>query len=187
MTQYRHLQGEVNAITKLDKHYHGLFGFFAIEDDDIWEKSPSPASSLCIKKAVRWMHANNHLYSNFFSQYETLMRYCKPRFINPNLLEDQSISLENLLEDEAAGMAFPLDAKYFDDFPIIQVDMQDDIAGRQYPQPELAESLANLCQTKYGEEFLDCKAFPHIHPWGYGGWYHKCPIPFNSPCQDEAI
>ena len=24
MTQYRHLQGEVNAITKLDEHYHGL-------------------------------------------------------------------------------------------------------------------------------------------------------------------
>ena len=54
MTQYRHLQGEVNAITKLDKHYNGLFGFLAIKDSDIWEKSPSPASSLRIKKAVRW-------------------------------------------------------------------------------------------------------------------------------------
>ena len=73
MTQYRHLQGEVNAITKLDKHYHGLFGFLALKDSDIWEKSPSPASSLRIKRAVRWMHANNHLYSKFFSQYETLM------------------------------------------------------------------------------------------------------------------
>ena len=41
------------------------------------------------------------------------MRYCKPGFINPKLLEDQNISLEKLLEDEAAGMAFPLDAKYF--------------------------------------------------------------------------
>ena len=78
------------------------------------------------------------------------MRYCKPRFINPKLLEDQSIFLENLLEDEAAGMAFPLDAKYFDDFPVIRVDMQDDIAGRQYPRSELAESLVNLCQAKYG-------------------------------------
>ena len=27
MTQYRHLQGKVNAITKLDKHYHGLWLF----------------------------------------------------------------------------------------------------------------------------------------------------------------
>ena len=73
MTQYHHLQGEVNAITKLDKHYHGLFGFLAVKDSDIWAMSPSPASSLRIKRAVQWMHANNHLYSNFFSQYETLM------------------------------------------------------------------------------------------------------------------
>ena len=48
------------------------------------------------------------------------MRYCKPSFINPKLLEDQSIPLERVLEDEAAGMAFPLDAKYFDDFPVIR-------------------------------------------------------------------
>ena len=120
MTQYRHLQGEVNAITKLRKHYHGVFGFLAVKDN-ILALSPSPASSLHIKSAVGWMHANNHLYSKFFSQYETLMRYCKPGFINPKLLEDQSIiSLEKLLEDEAAGMAFPLDAKYFDDSPVIQ-------------------------------------------------------------------
>ena len=58
----------MNAITKLDKHYHGLFGFLAVKDSDIWEKSPSPASSLCIKRAVQWMHANNHLYSNFYKQ-----------------------------------------------------------------------------------------------------------------------
>ena len=26
MIQYRYLQGEVNTLTKLDNHYHGLFG-----------------------------------------------------------------------------------------------------------------------------------------------------------------
>ena len=62
MTQYRHLQGEVNAITKLDKHFHGLFG---VKDRDIWAVSPSPASSLHIKRAVQWMHANNHLFQIF--------------------------------------------------------------------------------------------------------------------------
>ena len=58
------------------------------------------------------------------------MRYYKPSFINPKLLEDQSISLEKLLEDEAAGMAFPLDANYFNDFPVIRGNMHEDIAGR---------------------------------------------------------
>ena len=166
MSQYRHLQGEVNAITKLDKHFHGLFGFLAIKDSDIWEKSPSPLSSFRIKKAIKWMHINNHLYSKFFSQYETLFRYCKPSFINPKLLEDQSISLEKLLEDEAAGMAFPLDGKYFDDFPVIRKDMHSDVAGRQYPRPELAESLMELCQGKYGENTLTVK---HSHTSIHGG------------------
>ena len=44
------------------------------------------------------------------------MQYCKPSFINLMLLEDQSISIEKLLEDETAAMTFPLDAEYFDDF-----------------------------------------------------------------------
>ena len=83
------------------------------------------------------------------------MRYCKPSFINPKHLEDQSISLEKLLENEAAAMAFLLDAKYFNDFPVIRGDMHDDIAGRQYPCPGLTESLVSLCKAKYGEEFLD--------------------------------
>ena len=108
----------------------------------------SPESSLRIKRAIRWMHAYNHLYSKFFSEYETLFRYCKPSFINPKLLEVQSISLDKLLEDEAAGMAFPLDVKYFDDFPIIHERTCSDVAGHQYPRPELAESLLDLCTSR---------------------------------------
>ena len=63
-----------------------------LKDGDIWEKSPSPVQSIQIKRAIRWMHANNHLCSMFFSQYKTFFRYCKPSFINPKLLEDQGIS-----------------------------------------------------------------------------------------------
>ena len=37
-------QGEMNGITKLDRHYHGLFSFLAIKDDDIWQVSPSESS-----------------------------------------------------------------------------------------------------------------------------------------------
>ena len=35
MTQYSHVQGEVYSITKLDRHFYGLFGFMAIKDCDI--------------------------------------------------------------------------------------------------------------------------------------------------------
>ena len=85
------------------------------------------------------------------------MRYCKPSFINPNLLEDQRISLVKLLEDEAAGMAFPLDGKYFDDFPVIRGDMHNDLAGCQYPSPELAESIAELIITVGHRPFAGSK------------------------------
>ena len=77
------------------------------------------------------MHANNH----------PLFHYCRSSFINPKLLEDQSISFEKLLEDEAVAMAFPLDGKYFDDFPTIQKDMHSDVASHQYPRPELTDNL----------------------------------------------
>ena len=42
-------------------------------------------------------------------------------------------------------MAFPLDAKYLDDVSVIQGDMYSNVAGHQYPHPELAESIVNLC------------------------------------------
>ena len=183
MSQYQHLQGEINAIKKLDRHYYGLFGFMAIKDADIFTHSPDPCSSLRIKRALRWLRANNHLYSSFFSHYDTLLRFVKPSLLNPNLLEKQDIPLERLLEGEAAGMAFPLDAKYFDDFPLIfneSVLGPSDIAGRQYPQPDSQASLQNICHAKYGEKYLDVKVFPHLHPYGHGGWYHKCHMAFQA-------
>ena len=96
-----------------------------------------------------------------------VLRFVKPSFINPALLEEQNIPLEKLLEDEAAGMAFPLDAKYFDDFPLIYGEPvlgPADREGQQYPKPESQDFLQNLCHTTYG----------------YGGWYHKCPMPFQA-------
>ena len=155
----------------------------AVKDTDIFTNSPDPCSSLRIKRALRWFRANNHLYSSFFAHYDTLLRYAKPSFINPALLEDQNIPLEKLLEDEAAGMAFPLDAKYFEEFPLIyneELFTAADKAGRQFPKPECQESLRNLCHTTYGEKYLDVKAFPHLHPYGHGGWYHKCPLAFQA-------
>ena len=155
----------------------------AVKDSDIFTNSPDPHSSLRIKNAIRWFRANNHLYSSFFAHYETLFRYVKPGFINPALLEEQSIPLERLLENEAAGMAFPLDAKYFDDFPLIYGEPvlgPSDKAGRQYPKPECQEALVDMCHTTYGEKNLDVKAFPHLHPYGHGGWYHKCPMAFQA-------
>ena len=184
MSQYHHLQGEINAIAKLDRHYHGLFGFIAVKDSDIYTHSPDPSSSLRIKKALKWFRTNNHLYTDFYAYYETLLRHFKPNFItiNPDLLEQQNISLEKLLEDEAAGMAFPVDATYFDNFPLVRGEPllgPSDKAGKQFPKAE-QDALRDLGHASYGEKYLDCKAFPHLHPYGHGGWYHKCPMAFQA-------
>ena len=80
-------------------------------------------------------------------------------------------------------MVFPLDVKYFDDFPLIYEEPvlgPSDKAGHQYPKPECQEALVDMCHTTYGEKKLDVKAFPHLHPYGHGGWYHKCPMAFQA-------
>ena len=107
----------------------------------------------------------------------------KPKFKNPSLLEDLNIPLE-VLEDEAAGVAFPLDAKYFDQFPIVSNDDTADIAS--IPKLNI-KSLKELVLAKYGEKYLDCKAFPHLHAWGNGGWYNACGMPFQAICCDIQV
>ena len=56
--------------------------------------------------------------------------------------------------------------------------MTADISGHQYPKTE-HEGLKQLVLAKYGEKYLDCKAFPHLHPLGNGGWYNACGMPFQ--------
>ena len=79
-------------------------------------------------------------------------------------------------------MAFPLDATYFDNFPLYHGEPildPSDKAGRQFPKPE-CEVFKRLCHASYGEKYLDAKAFPHLHPYGHEGWYHKCPMAFQA-------
>ena len=74
-----------------------------------------------------------HYTLNFFVSMK-LFRFSKPAFINPVLLENQNIPLERCLEEEAVGMAFPINETYFDQFPLIFDDGLSDIVGRQSPR-----------------------------------------------------
>ena len=175
------MQGEVNFIHKLDWHYYGQFGFLAWKETSFAEHSANLESSLRIHSALGWLRTNNHLYSSFFSQYETLFQYMKPKFVNSQLPEKQAMSLDQLLHNEAVGMAFPIDATYFDLFPLIY-DCED-VAGVQhphYPHDDYQKDLQDLTAAKYGEKFLEPKTFPHLYPWGYGGWHYGCPLNFQA-------
>ena len=183
VSQYKHIQGEVKSVKKLDRHYYGLFWFLACKSQSIYEHSPNPESSLRIHRAINWLHSNNPLYGKFFAEYETLLSYVKPGFINPVLLENQKLSLRDLLDEEAIGMAFPVDSRYFDQFPLIyntDFEGHGDVAGRQYPRPECQTNLQDIVYAKYGKKFLDVKTFPCLHPWGFGGLHYGCEMAFSA-------
>ena len=38
------------------------------------------------------------------------------------------------------------------------------------------EWLRSCTNVQYGQEYLLEKAFPHLFPYGEGGWYYKCPL-----------
>ena len=42
------------------------------------------------------------------------------------------------------------------------------------------EHLQQLTTVYYGDKFLKAKVFPHIHPFGFGGWYYGCSMDFSD-------
>ena len=79
-SQWRHVQGKVNAMHKFDRHYCGMFGFLAIKEEDINVFSDNPNSALRIKCALRWLKANNHLYKTFYTDHENSIQICQASF-----------------------------------------------------------------------------------------------------------
>ena len=101
--------------------FHVLFSFLAVKDSDLWEKS-----HLQSKGQYGGCMQTTTFTPKFFRNMRHLCDIVSPALSIPSFYR---ISLAKLLGDEAAGMAFPLDAKYFDDFPVIWGDMHGDVAG----------------------------------------------------------
>ena len=185
-TQARHMQGQVFTGHRLDSHYYGLFGFLAVSEEDIKSNSKKPATDVRVQRALKWLKENNVLYSNFYAHFETLYRF-QPRsaMLNPSLLEQQDIALNDLLQEEAIGMVFPSSSDYFNQFPAIHSAQQ--AAGVQHPREDhlemmerALEEIRQMSTTVYGDKFLEPKVFPHIHPFGFGGWHNGCSMDFSD-------
>ena len=182
MHQWRHIQGEVNALHKLDRHYYGMFGFLMI-NKEITE-TLTKYSDACerIRVALKWLKKNNHLYKQFLARFETMYRYLRHDIVNPEILK---VNQEKILESEAVGMAFPVDSEYFDQYSPLYGNL--DIAGIQNPQPHMidkvqdsVEWLRECTSVQYGQELLLEKVFPHLFPYGKGGWHYKCSLGFSQ-------
>ena len=176
--QWRHIQGEVNALHKLDKHYYGMFGFLLMNEKVSADCSNNSDTYERIRVALQWLKKNNHLYNQFLARFETMYRHLRPDIVNPELL---CLNQDTILEDEAIGMAFPVDSTYFDKYSPLYGNL--DIAGVQNPQPHMTDKikdsiewLRSCTSVQYGQEYLLEKAFPHLFPYGEGGWYYKCPL-----------
>ena len=174
--QWRHIQGEVNTLHKLDKHYYGMFGFLLMNEKISANLSNNFRTYERIRVALQWLKKNNHLYSQFLARFETVYCYLRPDIVNPELLH---LNQDVILEDEAKGMAFPVDSTYFDKYSPLYGNL--DIAGIQNPKPHIIhkvqdsiEWLRSCTSVQYGQEYLLEKAFPHLFPYGEGGWYYKC-------------
>ena len=71
-----------------------------------------------VRKALLWLKQNNHLYKTFLSRFETMYRYIRNSLVNPEILK---INYQEILEEEAVGMAFPIDSDYFDKYSSLYV------------------------------------------------------------------
>ena len=63
--QWRHIQGEVNALHKLDRHYYGMFGFLMINEEITERLTKYSGACERIRIALNWFKKNNNLYKQF--------------------------------------------------------------------------------------------------------------------------
>ena len=68
-------------------------------------------------------------------------------------------------------------------FSLIFDEGLSDIAGQKNPRLKVSQDkLKKLTQARarYGDYDLEAKTFPYLHPWGFGGWYYECGIPYHA-------
>ena len=111
-----------------------------------------------------------------------MYQYLRHDLVNPEILKGNQ---DKILESEAIGMAFPVDSEYFDQYSPLYGNL--DIAGIQNPQPYMidkvqdnVEWLRECTSVQYGQEYLSEKTFPHLFPYGKGGWHYKCSLGFSQ-------
>ena len=143
-TQAQHVQGQVFTGHRLDSHYYGLFGFLAVSEEDIRTHSKRPKTDVRVQEALKWLK-NNHLYTDIYAHFVSLYRF-QPQsaLLNPGLLEQQHIALEDLLQQEAIGMVFPSSSDYFDQFSAIHSVQQ--VAGVQHPRKDHEEMMEHALE-----------------------------------------
>ena len=53
--QWRYLQGKINSLRKLDKHYYGMFGFMMMNEKVSEQLTQHPEACEQVRKALSWL------------------------------------------------------------------------------------------------------------------------------------
>ena len=164
-------------MTKLNNHYYGMFGFLVgktAADLSSQNQESTSDSELRIRRALFWLRENNHLYTRFYANYETLYRFDPERIVHLNdadkVSDSRATSLAEHLHDEENGLVVSFNEQ--DD--IQQLDQRIDHAGVQHPRSqddnESVRNLKDLTRVSYSDPLLEAKLWPHLFPYATGCW-----------------
>ena len=179
--EWEHKIGEVNISLKPESSYEGMIGFITEQNSSADESIEQTGSNTDVdstelneeqendndknvKECVKWLHKNNNLYTDFFSNRETLYAH----FNNENhhiadhhVLDAKGNALSTHLESESSGLNIP----FTELTNLPRIPETEDIAAVQHPRNRISETKAF-----YADQKLEAKIFPNLFPYGMGSW-----------------
>ena len=178
---WEHIQGQVKTFCKLDYHYYGMYGFMVQkETEEPMADNILTDVTLRIKRALFWLRKNNPLYLKFYANYDTLYRYDPDKVLHlhkaTGFESANHTTVDTHLKEEQSGIVTNLDDSIFN----THLDESNDVAGVQHPNMDHLDKrlheLKQLTKVSYNDPYLEAKLWPHLFPFGNGGW-----------CQDSLL
>ncbi len=181
---YVHCSGKM-GFSMNTAHLRGMAGMFKFGDPSEGDIT-TPYNRESVLTAYRWLRTNNPLYSKFMAQLETLYGYFKTAHVgglgNPVPLVNECFELEHGYQISAADLASKEGVFVLTDpdetaprGKISQDELNRNVGRqflREHPRPSHA-SVEELCEANKLNMYdpdLEHKLFPHLYPYGRGGY-----------------
>ncbi|XP_065058005.1 uncharacterized protein LOC135685854 isoform X1 [Rhopilema esculentum] len=172
---WEHFQGDVITRSKYDSHYYGMYGFMVKRDESVSETNViANEVQLRIKRALVWLRNNNPLFQSFYANYDTLYRFDPDKVLHLHKATDFAANfnktVDSHMHDESSGIVTNLDDCGIPNF----LNEGADQAGIQHPiaaqMNKSLHELKQLTRVNYSDPKLEAKLWPHLFPFGIGGW-----------------
>ena len=143
-------------------------------DHELVTEPPSKVQ-LRIQQALFWLRKHNPLYSQFYANYDTLYRFDPDKVIHLHkataFSTNNHTTVQTHLREEDSGIVTNLD----DNGIVPTLNSNIDFAGLQHPHLHTLNThlheLKQLTRVSYSDPYLEAKVWPHLFPFGNGGWF----------------